>query len=87
MSSCQLQYSDLSFSITANNTKQIVVRGRLPGKIVILLQYKYNVQITWASTRETLSSVVCEQQRRRPACASAQSDQRIYYSLIGKYNI
>ena len=30
---------------------------------------------------------VCEQQRRRPACASAQSDQRICYSLIGKYHI
>ena len=30
---------------------------------------------------------VCEQQRRRPACASAQSDQRLRYSLIGKYHI
>ena len=30
---------------------------------------------------------VCEQQRRRPACASAQSDQRLYYSLNGKYHI
>ena len=30
---------------------------------------------------------VCEQQRRRPACASAQSDQRLYYSHIGKYHI
>ena len=28
----------------------------------------------WASTRENLSSEVCEQQRHRPACASAQSD-------------
>ena len=28
----------------------------------------------------------CEQQRRRPACASAQSDQRLSYSLYGKYN-
>ena len=36
---------------------------------------------------ETLSSGVCEQQRRRPACASAQSDQRLCYSLIGKYHI
>ena len=31
--------------------------------------------------------VACEQQRRRPACTSAQSDQRLCYSLIGKYNI
>ena len=28
-----------------------------------------------------------EQQRRRPACASAQSDQPLFYSLIGKCNI
>ena len=35
---------------------------------------------------EYLSSVVCEQQRRRPACTSAQSDQRICYSLMGKYH-
>ena len=30
---------------------------------------------------------VNEQQRRRPACASAQSDQRLCYSLIEKYHI
>ena len=30
----------------------------------------------WASTRENLSSGVCKQHRRRPACAYAQSDQR-----------
>ena len=41
----------------------------------------------WASSRENLSSEVYEQQRRRPACASAQSDQRLCYSLNGKYNI
>ena len=27
----------------------------------------------WASTQENQSSGVCEQQRRRPACASAQA--------------
>ena len=36
---------------------------------------------------KNLSSGVCEQQRRRPACPSAQSDQRLCYSLIGKYHI
>ena len=41
----------------------------------------------WASTRENLSSVVYEQHRRRPACASAQSDQRLCYSLCGKYHM
>ena len=30
---------------------------------------------------------VCRQQRRRPACAYARSDQRLHYSLIGKYHI
>ena len=30
---------------------------------------------------------VCEQQRRRPACASAKSDQRLCYSLIEYYSI
>ena len=38
--------------------------------------------IKWASSRENLSVGVWEQQRRRPACASAQSDQRLCYSLI-----
>ena len=41
----------------------------------------------WASLRENLSSVVCEHQRRRPACAYAQSDQHFCYSLIVKYHI
>ena len=30
---------------------------------------------------------VCKQQRRRPACASGQSDQRLCFLLIGKYHI
>ena len=32
--------------------------------------------------RENLSSGVCEQQRRRPACAFAQSDKCLCYLLI-----
>ena len=43
--------------------------------------------VNWASSRENLSSEVCEQQRRRPACASAQSDQRLCYSRFGKNHI
>ena len=39
------------------------------------------------STGENLSSDVCEQRRRRPACTSAQSDQRLCYSPIEKYHI
>ena len=33
------------------------------------------------------SSGVCEQQRRRPACALAQSAQHLFYSPIGKNHI
>ena len=36
---------------------------------------------------ENLSSGVCEQHRRRPACASAQSDQCLFYSLFWKYHM
>ena len=41
----------------------------------------------WASTRENQSSGVCKQQRRRPACASAQSDHRLCFSLYEKYHM
>ena len=40
-----------------------------------------------ASTRETLFSRFAKQQRRRSACASAQSDQRLCYSHFGKNHI
>ena len=39
------------------------------------------------STRENLSSGVCEQHRRRPACAFVQSDQRLCFSLTENYSI
>ena len=41
----------------------------------------------WASKRENQSSGVCEQHMRRPACASAQSDQRLCFSLFEKYHM
>ena len=50
----------------------------------VFLYYGHRI---WASLRENLSSVVCEQQMRRPACTYAQSDQRLCYSLIVKYHI
>ena len=40
-----------------------------------------------ADTDENLSLGVWEQQRRGPACASAQSDQCLCYSLKGMYHI
>ena len=45
------------------------------------------VIITLAATCEKLASDVSEQQRCRPACPSMQSDQHLYYSLIGNYYI
>ena len=41
----------------------------------------------WASSRENLSSGGCEQHRCRPACASAQPDQHLCYSLFRKYDM
>ena len=37
--------------------------------------------------RKNLSSGVCEKPRRRPACASAQSDQRLCFSLFAFFSI
>ena len=51
--------------------------------LFFLRVYKYK----WASLRENLSSGIWEQHRRRSACVSAQSDQRLCYSLCGKYHM
>ena len=42
-----------------------------------------NISSTW----ENLSSGVYAQHRRRPACATAQSDHRLCNSLFGKYHM
>ena len=42
---------------------------------------------SWAATGENLTSGCWEQHRRRPACASAQTDQRLCYSPFGKYHM
>ena len=39
-------------------------------------------KLTWAGPWENVSNVICKQQRRRSACASAQSDQRLCCSLL-----
>ena len=46
-----------------------------PSKILI---FDENI---WALMQEILSSGVCERQRRRQACAPAQSDQQLCYTL------
>ena len=47
---------------------------------MVSLDYtELQVDSNWALTGEKLSSGVCEQQSRGPACASAQSDKRLCY--------
>ena len=54
----------------------------------VKLPINVKIPITlWASSLENLSQEVCEQQRRRPTCTSAQPDQRLFYSHFGKYHI
>ena len=55
--------------------------GKFLGSTYFLLAPATN---NWASPLQNLSSEVCEQQRPRPACASAQPDQRLCYSLTGR---
>ena len=43
-----------------------------------ILSINYNL----VSMRENLSSGICEQRRRRPACASALSDQRLFIRFL-----
>ena len=40
------------------------------------------VEIIWARSCENVSYGICEQQRYRSACASAQSDQHLCCSLL-----
>ena len=46
---------------------------------------KFRPDFVWASMQKNLSLGSCQYQMHRPACASAQSDQHLCYSLIGKY--
>ena len=48
-----------------------------------LMQYQQNMGL---NARKPVFGV-CEQHRCRPACASAQADQRLCYSLFEKYHI
>ena len=49
----------------------------------VFTKTKAYFSIIWARSCENVSYAICEQQRRRSACASAQSDQRLYCSLLG----
>ena len=58
------------------------------GSVLLKRVYKFIgllwITVIWASARENLSSGVREQHRNRSACASAQSDQCLCYSLFEK---
>ena len=56
-------------------------------KLMICIFSSCKRVIIWASTRENLSSGICEQHSHRPACAFAQSDQCLCYSRCVKYNV
>ena len=66
--------------------------NRQEHEILVLIAYAQKLSLNihadiWTSTQENISSEVFKQHRRRPACASAQSDQPLFYSLFGKYYI
>ena len=43
-------------------------------------------RVIWATSWDSLLYAIWKQQRRRSACASTQSDQRLCYSLPRQYN-
>ena len=51
----------------------------------ILGHYGQHIKVIWSSVRENLSSESCQQQKRRPACTSALSDQPLCCSLFVMY--
>ena len=67
--------------------KLVALRFKKPGAGVApyACQFILNIylkQTIWAGPWENMSYFICEQQRRRSACASAQSDQRLCCSLL-----
>ena len=69
-----VQLSNLHFHVLSKNSSI---------RLAALIKPYHNL----ASSRENLSSGVCEQHRHRPACASAHSYQRLCCSLFGKHNM
>ena len=82
----QLHFDVLSFLSLAQSVGNGYQQRTLVGE-EFTRKLPYLNFFMWASTRENLSSGVCEQHRRRPACAAAQSDQRLCYSFFAKYHI
>ena len=82
--------SKMSSRLLASEAEQAVwvIPGRKPRRQVFSWCGSYSVAIwlcllcIWAGPWENVSYVICEQQRRRSACASAQSDQHLCCSLL-----
>ena len=56
--------------------------GRINPCKIGTLPCNCGTQVIWARSCENVSYAICEQQRRRSACASAQSDQHLCCSLL-----
>ena len=61
--------------------------SNIESQIQGILDSRNNKLAFWPQLEKNLSSVVCEQIRRRPTCTSTQSDQCLCYSFIEKYHI
>ena len=70
----ELGYTTSGTTLSPSDTKKYKFRVFLVG-----VELYKNI---WAGPWENVSYVICEQQRRRSACASAQSDQRLCCSLL-----
>ena len=62
-----------------------IIKGLKNTKIQDLLNMEFIVLYMGLNPRKP-DFAACEQQRRRQACTSAQSDQHLCYSNSGKYN-
>ena len=80
-----LKENDITY--TGDNEKANLLNSYFKTRSDLNDAGKELLHIIRASTRENLPSGVCEQHRGRPACASAQSDQRLCYSRFGKNHI
>ena len=80
---------DLSHKpIDIHNRQFKVIRdlGSSAKKILKIYVIKLNVILYLSHVMRKLVYVLCKQQRRRSACASAQSDQQLCCSLLRQYN-
>ena len=78
----------MSHSSSPNGIDKVfaaVVHGTMWENSTHLGHYGQHINVIWSSMGENLSLEGCEHQRRRPACASALSNQPLCCSLFVKY--